>query len=300
MTNLLETNLPPDSSPGQIGYLGPLGTYSEEVILFLYRGQGETRKFVPFKSINAAIKAAAAGQVGESMVPIENSLEGSVNITLDTLAHEVDLPIIKEVVWPISHHLLAKGNNQTIGEIISHPQALAQCRRYLEKNYPRARLVEVDSTSEAVYLAAGGKKNAAAIGSARAGKIYNLDTLASHIEDDKNNSTRFVAVGKHPSVIPCGSPAKTSIVCQAESNRPGSLCAILEEVARRGVNLTHIESRPARTGLGQYIFFLDMEGSLAEANVREAVEAVRKQSVMFKNLGSYPIIQLSLTKEADK
>ena len=281
----------------RIGYLGPQGTYSEEVILHLYQGLNSDRKkiFLPFHNISATIKAAANGEVDECAVPIENSLEGSVNITLDTLAHEVDLPIVKEIVWPISHNLLVKGEGKNIDQIISHPQALAQCRKYLEKNYPRAKVTPVDSTSEAVYLVAGGKKNAAAIGSARSAKIYDLKILASGIEDNKNNSTRFVVIRKEPSLpaAECaGGIFKTSVICQIEGNSPGSLCAVLQEFAGRQVNLTRIESRPARTGLGQYIFFLDMEGSIADKNVRESMEAVRKQSVMFKNLGSYSVAQI--------
>jgi len=269
-----------------IGYLGPRGTHTEEIALGLYKG--EWGRFTPFLSIDAVIRAVEAGEVTECVVPLENSLEGSVNITLDTLAHEVNLYITKEIIWTIRHNLLAKANTKNINVILSHSQALAQCRHYIEQHYPGVAVKPVESTAEAAYIVAGGAANHAAIGSRRAGEIYGLETVASDIQDNANNCTRFIVLSKameQPQTKHC----KTSIVCQIKGEKPGSLCDILQDFASRGVNLTRIESRPARTGLGEYIFFLDMEGSLEDEKVNTAIAAVQLKSRWFKNFGSYGV-----------
>ncbi|BBB89935.1 MAG TPA: prephenate dehydratase [Methylomusa anaerophila] len=269
-----------------IGYLGPQGTYSEEVALNIYRG--EFGRFVPYNSICAAIQGVEGGEISECLVPIENSLEGSVNITMDTLAHEVDLAITREIVWSIRHSLLLKSGTKDVKTIISHPQALAQCRQYLSRQYPNAELKSVASTAEAVYLVASGVKGGAAIGSRRAGEIYSLTSVDDDIQDNPNNCTRFVALSRTP-VNPGGQNCKTSLVCKIQGDRPGSLCDILQEFAARGVNLTRIESRPARAGLGMYIFFFDMEGSMEDDHVKTAVNAVKAKCQWFKNFGSYSV-----------
>ncbi|CVK19803.1 prephenate dehydratase [Sporomusa sphaeroides] len=271
----------------KVGFLGPSGTYSEEIALSLYH-ENEAR-LEPFSAIDAAIRAVAAGEVDESIVPVENSLEGSVNITLDTLAHDVDLYITKEVVLPVRHSLLTKKDgNKNIAVIVSHPQALAQCRKTLGKLYPQAKLQPVDSTAEAARIVAAGDGRYAAVGSAKAAEIYGLKILAGDIQDNIANSTRFISLERQP-VRQVQGNCKTSLVCQINGLRPGSLYNILQEFAAREVNLTRIESRPARTGLGLYIFFLDMEGSTAESNIAGAVKAIEEKCLWYKNLGSYPV-----------
>jgi prephenate dehydratase len=270
----------------RVAYLGPRGTFSEEIALSFYRGvDGE---FTPYASIDAVIRAVADGEAAEGIVPVENSLDGSVNITLDTLAHEVDLSIVREVVRPIRHNLLSRADTRHVNVVLSHPQALAQCRQYLRRHYPDAEMVAVESTAAAAYQVASGAKHHAAIGSARAAELYGLKVTATDIQDNPRNSTRFIVLAKD-AASPAGAEAKTSLICQINGEKPGSLYDILGEFARRQVNLTKIESRPARTGLGFYIFFLDAEGSLEEDNVREAVAAVREKSLWFKSLGSYPV-----------
>lgn len=269
-----------------IGYLGPRGTHSEELALGLYKGQWG--RFVPFTSIDGAIRAVANNTVTECVVPIENSLEGSVNITLDTLAHEVDLVITREIVWAVRHHLLVKPDTRDIEVIVSHSQALAQCRNYINRYYPEAEVRAVESTAEAAYIVASGAKNHAAIGSSRAGQIYSLEARVSDIQDNDKNCTRFVVLSKQPE-SPCGERCKTSIVCQIKGEKPGSLGELLLEFSERAVNLTRIESRPARTGLGEYIFFLDIEGATSQEQVRSAVQAVQLKSRWFKNLGSFQV-----------
>lgn len=277
---------PQPTENATVAYLGPRGTFSEEIALSFYRGvEGN---FTPYASIDAVIRAVADGEAAEGIVPVENSLDGSVNITLDTLAHEVDLRIVKEMVRPIRHNLLARDDTRHINVILSHPQALAQCRQYLRQHHPGAELVAVDSTAAAAYQVASGAKNHAAVGSFRAAELYGLKTVAADIQDNPHNSTRFIVLARGAAQA-CGAKNKTSLICQINGEKPGSLCEILGEFASRRVNLVKIESRPARTGLGFYIFFLDAEGSLAEDNVRDAVDAVRAKSIWFKNLGSYPV-----------
>lgn len=273
-----------------VGYLGPQGTYCEETVLHLYGKTGACLK--PFIGIDAAIQAVALGEVDESVVPVENSLEGSVNITLDTIAHDVNLYITKEVILPVKHNLLAKKDSKEIAAIVSHPQALAQCRKTLRKLYPEAKLKPVDSTAEAARIVAAGDGLCAAVGSLKAGEIYGLTVLKANIQDNSANSTRFIGLEKQP-VTQVAGKCKTTLVCQINGERPGSLYHILGEFAQRAVNLTRIESRPARTGLGMYIFFFDMEGSITECNIAAAVRAVEAKCLWHKNFGSYPVYQIA-------
>lgn len=271
-----------------VGYLGPRGTHSEEAVLSLY--PAGARELIAYPRIDTVIRAVAGGEIAEGIVPIENSLEGSVNITLDTLAHDVDLVIAGEIVWPVSHHLLVKPDTSEIRVIISHAQALAQCRHYLARHYPYAELKTVDSTAEAARQVALVTDGSAAVGSAMAGEMYGLTVAAGPIQDEGANFTRFVVLRRQAATAPAGE-WKTSLAFQINGERPGSLCEVLSEFAGRGVNLTRIESRPARTGLGVYIFFIDVQGNLADRPVSEACEAVRAQAQWFKKFGSYPVIR---------
>jgi prephenate dehydratase len=280
------------STPEQIivGYLGPHGTYSEEVALSLYAR--DKVSFKDYSSIDMAIKAVEAGEVAQCIVPIENSLEGSVNVTLDILAHEASLYIIREVIWPVRHNLLVKKKGEEIKVIVSHPQALAQCRRNLRRLYPDAQLRAMNSTADAAALVAGGAGNYAAVGSLGAAALYDLQNIAADIQDSSTNCTRFIVLGNLPADSSLQYKYKTSVVCKMNGERPGSLCEVLQEFAKRNVNLTRIESRPARTGLGNYIFFFDLDGSLEQGNVHSAVEAVKEKSLWFKSFGSYPVCAL--------
>ena len=267
-----------------VGYLGPCGTHSEDVYACYYSPDQWIAE--PYSTIYACIRATANGDVTECIVPIENSLEGSVNITLDTLAHEVNLSIVKEIVWPIRNHLLTKSIDTDIQTIVSHPQALAQCRHYLSKHYPHAQIEAVDSTAQAARIVFDGAKNYAAIANLNASKIYNMTIMASDIQDNPHNCTRFVILKAKPATYGDGY-WKTSIVCKIKGDKPGSLFQLLQELVSNNVNLVRIESRPARTELGEYIFFMDMEGSIAEPHVLTALTALQSKSLWFKNLGSY-------------
>jgi prephenate dehydratase len=273
-----------------IGYLGPQGTFSEETVLSWYCGMSE--QFIPYGSIDAVIRAVEAGEVTVGIVPVENSLEGSVNITLDMLAHEVELFIVGERVQSVHHNLLVKRETQDIKVVMSHPQALAQCRNYLKQHYPAAEIFPMESTAAAAHkVATGGGESLAAVGSMRAAELYGLRTLAKDIQDNRENATRFVTLAKQAFPI-AEKECKTSIVCQINGEKPGSLYEILGEFASRQVNLTKIESRPARTGMGMYIFFLDIAGGNDSQEVQAAIRAVRSKCQWFKNLGTYPAYNL--------
>ena len=267
----------------RVGFLGPFGTYSEEAARQLFPGNSS---FLPYHGIDAVIQAVAASEAGVGVVPIENSLEGAVNLTLDTLAHDAAVFITAEIIMPIRHNLLTLGD-EDVKIIVSHPQALAQCRKTMGRLFPKAELRPVVSTAEAARLVASDRPGFAAIGSRLAAEMYKLEIRVPDIQDTSTNCTRFVALEK--SALDSGGSGrwKTSVVCQVNGERPGSLCEILREFAERGVNMTRIESRPARTGLGNYIFFFDLDGHLNEAALREAWQAVCEKSIWFKSFGSY-------------
>lgn len=273
-----------------VAYLGPQGTYSEEVAYQI--NIGNKVLFTAYSSIDAAIMSVVNGVSDECVVPVENSLEGSVTITLDTLAHVENLFIIRETTHAIRHNLLVNPQNGPIEVIVSHSQALAQCRSYLLEHYPSALVKAVQSTAEAAFCVASGMPKHAAIGSLRAAELYELNVAAAGIQDNSYNSTRFLVLGRKPAVLQ-KEQHKTSIVCQIDGKKPGSLCEILQEFAQRNVNLTRIESRPARTQMGAYIFFLDLDGSLEDYEVFSAVKAVKEKSIWFKSFGSYPVVDAS-------
>lgn len=267
----------------RIAYLGPCGTYSEDAAIVY--SQSFSGRLTPLPSISAVIRAVASDEADRGVVPIENSLEGSVNITLDTLAHDVELYIVREIVLPISHCLYGK-RDEPIETIASHPQALAQCRHYLNDHYPDAIQKAVESTAIAATMVKEGKVSAAIAGS-KAGVLYELIPRDVNIQDNASNFTRFIVLSRRPEP---DATAKMSIVMRIQGDKPGSLCDILSEFAQRGVNLTRIESRPARTGLGDYIFFIDLDGTTRQTQVAEAIHAVAVKSQWLKNLGMYDII----------
>ena len=268
-----------------IGYLGPRGTYTEEAALLVCGGQESRLR--EYRTIDSAIRAVMEEAVDQCVVPLENSLEGAVTVTLDTLAHDVNLFICREIILPVRHHLLVKGGTEQIDIILSHPQALAQCRRYLTRAYPGAEVRSVESTAEAASRVAAGAIHHGAVGSSRAAALYGLTVKAEDIQDHSTNCTRFVLLGRQEALPLAGRTYKTSVACQIDGRRPGSLCEILQEFSHRAVNLSRIESRPARSGLGVYIFFLDIEGGLHEPPVKEAVAAAAAKSLWFKRFGTY-------------
>lgn len=274
----------------KIGFLGPRGTFTEEALLATVKI--DEKDLVPYSTEPDVIHAVERGEVEKGIVPIENSIEGSVNATLDVLAFEASLLIERETVIPISHYLVAQHGvkKEDIRTVISHPQATAQCRLYLSANLPGAIVHAANSTAEAVKTVAdAGPKDGqamAAIGPRLAAELYGLETIDSNIGDFESNKTRFVIVGREPAA-PTGHD-KTSIVCFIYEDRPGSLLQILQEFAHRYINLTKIQSRPTRKALGEYCFFIDVEGHQEDAQVAQALSCLRCKIRQVKVLGSYP------------
>ena len=273
-----------------LGYLGPPGTHSEAAAIFLTERLHLEAKLVPFTGIYDAIDGVRNGKVAWAVVPVENSLEGSVNITLDTLARMDSLYVSCELIWPVHHWLLAKRKDITPKRIYSHPQALAQCREFLTKNYANAEVCPTPSTASAAEkVATGGCEDIAAISTPRAGEIYSLLAIAKDIEDSSCNETRFFLISATPqnNIV----TDKALVICQMDGSRPGSLLAVLSEFAQRGINLTRIESRPAKTGLGAYIFFFDLEVPTISEGLTECLAAVKERSFWLKDLGRFPVIR---------
>lgn len=275
----------------RLGYLGPAGTFSEEAARTALDG-GEA-ELVGIATVRDTILAVSDGSVDRAIVPIENSLEGPVGVTLDTLADEDnDVAVVGELVLAVSHHLIARADVEParLERVLSHPQALAQCAGFLREHAPGAHLVPTTSTAEAVRLVAA-HGTWAAISTQRAADLYDAQVIASAIEDEPGNATRFVWLARRSEVaLPGdGTPAKTSLAFWgAGDDSPGWLVRCLSEFAFRGVNLTKIESRPLRLRLGHYRFFVDCEGSAGGGAVAEAVEGLRKHCEQVRVLGSYP------------
>ena len=270
--------------PKRIAFLGPVGTFSEEAAL-RYDPDGELE---PFPSIAAVAMAVASGIAEEGVVPIENSLEGSVTYTLDILIQESQPLIRQELVLPIEHCLLAKSGTRAadVQTVYSHPQALGQCRDFLERCFAKAQLTASLSTVAAVEDMKKSPTPSAAISPRRAAKLHGVEVLAQGIQDNPSNATRFVILANtdHP---PTGED-KTSLCFSFPADKPGLLYNVLGEFAIRNINLAKIESRPTKQSLGQYIFLIDCEGHREDELVKGVIEFIRSQTSMLKIFGSYP------------
>jgi prephenate dehydratase len=276
----------------RIAFLGPAGTFTEEAL----RGSAPPgAEAVPYPTVHETVMAVEAGEADRAVVPIENSLEGSVAATLDTLAAEADrVRVVAEAVVPIRHALLARPGVTLadVRRVLSHPQALAQCARFLREQIPLAEAAPAASTAEAVRAVAAERGEPwAAIGSLLAAELYGCVVLAEGIEDHSDNVTRFAWIaraGAAPSGAGAG-PRKTSLVFWGFNDEsPGALVAVLREFADRGINLTKIESRPRRVRLGHYMFFADLEGGQEDPPLRDALRALRGRVEELRVLGSYP------------
>ncbi len=279
----------------KIAYLGPEGTFTEEALIkFLeldkdnIRPTEITTNKIALATIPDVIKSVDRGEVQKGIVPIENSIEGSVNLTLDILTFESEAKIVSEITIPIKHHLIGKKGIEIrhISKIISHPHAYAQCRIYLTQKFPDAEVIAANSTAEAVKKLKETDESTVAIGTYIAADIYGFDILLSDIEDNKENKTRFAIIGNY--IAERTKNDKTSIVCFLKKDKPGSLFNILKEFAERNINLTRLESRPAKKDLGDYVFMIDLEGHIHDKVVYEALESLRNNVYLVKLLGSYP------------
>lgn len=267
----------------RLGYLGPQGTYSEEAAN-LYNSNLEK---VPYPTISEVFNALGSGEIDEGIVPLENSIEGTVNITLDLLVGPHDLKITNEVVLDINHCLATRPGVglKDITAIVSHPQAIAQCQHYLAKTLPGVDIMKVNSTAEAARIVAYNSLTWAAIVNVKAAELNGLNVIANQVQDWPDNKTRFVVLGKNEVAQKKG--CKTSMIASI-TDRPGGLYQILKEFALRNINLSKIESRPAKKSLGDYIFYIEMIGHSLEANVSDCLQAIQRQVASIKLLGSYP------------
>jgi prephenate dehydratase len=280
-------NDPASTSP-TLGYLGPIGTFTEQAVFT--QADLTEMDHRRFGTIVEVLRAVESGAVDHGFAAIENMIEGAVNATIDTLAFDADLLIQREVVMNITMNLLVLPGVtlDEIRRVRSIPVAYAQCRRYLTEQLSYATIEATNSTADAAReLAESGSRDTAAIAPQRSAEVYGLEVLAADIEDHPENQTRFVLVSRDGITPPSGHD-KTSIVIYQRADEPGSLVAILSEFAARNINLTKLESRPTRKGLGDYCFLIDCEGHIADEVVGDALRNINTKHGRVKYLGSYP------------
>jgi len=264
-----------------VAYLGPQGTFSEEAALKQFGGAAQ---FAPCASIDEVFRAVEAGRAGYGVVPVENSTEGSIGLTHDLLL-ATPLRICGEVLLPVHHCLMSRrGTLAAVRKVLSHSQSLAQCHEWLSRHLPDAKRAPVVSNAEAARLAARDAA-AAAIASRAAAAVYGLKIIAANIEDEPQNTTRFLVIAAHDAGR--SGRDKTSLVLSAP-NAPGAVHALLTPLAKHGVSMTRFESRPARTGRWEYVFYVDLEGHQQDPRVARALKALGAKAAFLKNLGSYP------------
>jgi prephenate dehydratase len=275
-------------SPLRVGFLGPHGTFTEQALLS--QPDLSNGELVAMATISDVLTATAEGELDVGFVPIENSIEGTVNVTLDTLAFETELLIQQEVVERIQLNLLAAPGSSLaeIKTVMSIPHATAQVRGFLARELPGVETRAANSTAEAARsVGSGAESGLAAVGTSLAAEIYGLEVLATDIEDHPENQTRFVSVARE-GVRPPSGHDKTTVVCFQHADRPGSLLGILQEFAARSVNLTKLESRPTKRNLGDYCFIIDFEGHVGEELVADCLRDLKAKLADVKFLGSYP------------
>ncbi len=267
--------------PLKVAFLGPEGTYTHSAAIKHFGSRIESE---PVSSIEEVFRLVEAGGANFGVVPIENSSEGVVNHTLD-LFMKSNLTISGEVTLRIRHNLMSKENDtKNIERVYAHQQTLAQCRLWLDTNLPNAERVAVRSNSEAVIMASD-NKGSGAIAGEMAADLYQLPVLHADIEDEPDNTTRFVVIGKYKS--PPSGTDRTSLLVFAH-NKPGSLFSLLEPLAKRNISMSNIESRPSRRGVWEYVFFIDIDGHSEDSNIAEAISEIEQASAMVTVLGSYP------------
>ena len=277
--------------PLRVTYLGPAGTFTEDALRAAV-GDAEIEA-VASPTVYDAIVAVDEGEAERALVPFENSIEGSVRATLDTLVFDAgSVAIVGEHDHPISHSLIARSELplDRIELVLSHPQANAQCAHFIRRELPRADVRAVASTAEAVRAVSESEQPWAALGAASAARIYDCVVLREGVEDGPDNLTRFVWLAPAGTELAGEGAWRTTLVfSELGEDHPGALVDALTEFSRREVNLTRIESRPLRRGLGRYMFFVDLEGAEREPVVAEAIEGLRSKAETVRILGSYPV-----------
>ncbi len=265
----------------KVAFLGPEGTFTQEAVFKHFGHAVQTR---PLAAIDEVFREVESGAADFGVVPVENSTEGVINHTLDMFLQS-PLTICGEVELPIHHHLLARGADRAgARRVVSHQQSLAQCREWLDSNLPGIERVAVSSNAEAARLAAGDPRTLAIAGESAA-RIYGLRVLAANIEDNPDNTTRFLVIGRL-APEPSGRDKTTLLV--SGKNRPGALHRLLAPLARHGINMTRIESRPSRRSRWEYVFFVDIDGHAKDRKVAKALAQLEAEAAFLKLLGSYP------------
>ncbi|MGG0935416.1 prephenate dehydratase [Brevibacillus centrosporus] len=276
----------------KLAFLGPRGTFSEEAARSI--PIGTPMDYVPYPSIIEVLNAVAKDEVNYGIVPIENSIEGTVNSTLDWLIHEVDLPILAELALPITQNLLVAKRDQplplsAITRVMSHPQAIAQSFHFIRENLPQAVVENVNSTALAAQTVSEHPDEPwAAIGTRLNADIYPLEVAQPHIQDFSNNYTRFVLVGKEPIELPVSDREKTTIQVILPEDFPGALYQVLAAFAWRKINLSRLESRPTKKGLGSYFFVIDIEQKMDDVLLPGAFAEIEAIGCQVRQLGTYP------------
>jgi len=269
-------------APLTVAFLGPAGTYSEEAVVRQFGSLVTRRACATFDDVFREVEAGGAHY---AMVPVENSTEGAVGRTLDLLL-ATRLTVTGELLLPIHHCLMSEaGGLSSVERVYSHSQSLGQCVRWLNTHLPRAERVAVVSNAEAARLAAEDRQSAAIAGRAAAAQ-YAVPIMHENIEDEPDNTTRFLVIGNEQ--VAASGRDKTSLVLAAK-NQPGAVCALLEPLAANGVSMTRFESRPARNGRWEYMFFVDIEGHPAQPHVARALAEIETRALFVKRLGAYPV-----------
>lgn len=265
-----------------LGYLGPIGSYSYAAA----KAYNSNANFIAFKTFYEIIKSVEDGMIDKGILPIENSTEGAVTSVMDGLLNTVESGIIGEIVIPVYHNIMSTEDNmEDIHHVYSHIQAIEQCREYFNNHYPNIAFTSCSSTSEACLQAKEMGAGYAAIGNAESAKLYNLNIIKENVQDNILNQTRFIIIGRENEVL--GDKWKTSIAFSCINDRPGLLYNVLREFADRNINLTRIESRPAKSEIGKYIFYIDFMGRKDEKVIREILLHIKNTTDMLKVFGSY-------------
>ena len=273
----------------RIAFLGPVGTYGEQAAIRLCALEGiEAPQYMPQVGIRAVVKAVAEGRCEAAVVPVENSVEGGVTACMDALWEHPELRVARALVLPIRHALLGSGPLEGVSEVLSHPQALAQCSQWLGEQLPAALQLPTSSTADAARMVAGSRFRTA-IASLQAAEEHGLQVLAYPINDVAGNCTRFLLLRQGERTL---AGPMASLAFSLHANRPGALLAALACFAHRDLNMTRIESRPSKREMGEYIFFVDLELANGEAPLQQALEELRPLCEHLAVFGAYPITQL--------
>ncbi|MFU8838119.1 MAG: prephenate dehydratase [Thiohalomonadaceae bacterium] len=268
-----------------VAFLGPEGTFTHEAVLKHFGHSVKAQALMAFDEI---FREVEAGSADYAVVPVENSTEGSVNLTLDLL-QTTSLHICGEVALRIHQHLMSQASSvEAIRKVYSHAQSLAQCREWLDAHLPTVERIPVSSNAEAARLAAEDPDSAAIAGLAAAER-FNVPVLARNIEDNPNNTTRFLILGRTP--VPPSGEDKTALLLSTR-NKAGALHGLLEPLAKHGISMTRIESRPSRQGIWEYVFFVEILGHREDPNVAQALAELEEEAALFKLLGSFPCAAL--------